>query len=86
MKRLKLITLIILTVGCFTSCDFLNVEEEFNDTLPYDSVFSNKRNIERYMWATADAFGDEGALFSYPDVPGPVASDECFVTFGSGQF
>ena len=45
---------------CMSSCNFLNVEDEFNDMFSYDSVFANKRNVERYLWATAANFPDEG--------------------------
>ena len=71
---------------CMSSCNFLNVEDEFNDMFSYDSVFANKRNVERYLWATAANFPDEGKLFQYPYTPGPLACDEAFTTFGSDQF
>ena len=28
---------------CMSSCNFLNVEDEFNDMFSYDSVFANKQ-------------------------------------------
>ena len=35
---------VFLTVmGMTFSCDYLDVDEYFDDTLKYDSVFSNKR-------------------------------------------
>ena len=86
MKNIKLIAILLLSIGMFSSCNFLNVEDYFEDTMPYDSVFANKQNIERYMWATAAMFPDEGSIFSGPYTPGPVASDEAFVAFNSDQF
>ena len=40
---------VFLTVmGMTFSCDYLDVDEYFDDTLKYDSVFSNKRYFEAY--------------------------------------
>lgn len=86
MRKLKLITTIILATFCISSCNYLDVEEYFKDTLPYDSVFANKRNIERYMWATAAMLPDEGAILSDPYTPGPLATDEAFAAFNTSQF
>lgn len=85
MKRLKLIAIIILAMSGITSCNYLDVEEYFKDTLPYDSVFANKKNVERYMWATAAMFPDEGSLLDHPYTPGPLATDEAFATFNTGS-
>jgi len=57
------------------SCDFLNVDDFFNETLRYDSIFSNKRNMERYMWASAALFPDEG---NFSNRLGSFACDEGF--------
>jgi len=59
----------------FHSCDYLNVNDYFNESLKYDSIFSNKRNVERYLWATAAVFPDEGNYFSGLN---SFASDEVF--------
>jgi hypothetical protein len=48
----------------FHSCDFLNVSDYFEETIKYDSIFHNQRNIERYLWTTAAEFPDEGYIFS----------------------
>ncbi|MDR1518049.1 MAG: RagB/SusD family nutrient uptake outer membrane protein [Dysgonamonadaceae bacterium] len=42
------------------SCNFLDVNDYFQETLKYDSIFSSQRNIERYLWTTANQFWDEG--------------------------
>ncbi|MDR2472831.1 MAG: RagB/SusD family nutrient uptake outer membrane protein [Tannerella sp.] len=59
MKTVKYITVAIITLTLY-SCDFLNVNDYFEETIKYDSIFSNKRNVERYLWTTAAQFPDEG--------------------------
>jgi hypothetical protein len=51
------------------------VNDYFNDTLKYDSIFHNKRNLERYLWFVATWFSDEGNLKTEP---GAFACDEGF--------
>jgi hypothetical protein len=59
--------LVIMAVACsLHSCDFLNVNDYFDETLKYDSIFSSKRNLERYLWATVANFPDEGDMQSHP--------------------
>ena len=70
------VTGIILT---FNSCDFLNVDDYFEETLKYDSIFQSKRNVERYLWATAALFSDEGDMFYSL---GSFACDEGFSLTG----
>jgi hypothetical protein len=70
----------------FNSCDFLGVDDYFNETLKYDSVFANKYNIERYVWATAATFPNEAAIWGNNYTPGPFATDEGFTLFGQSEF
>jgi hypothetical protein len=53
-----------------------------------DSIFASKRYIEAYMWDAASRFPDEGAIFGGGDMytPGPMATDEAFCLFGTGEF
>jgi hypothetical protein len=78
--------LLPLLATVFTSCNFLNVDDYFNETIRYDSVFSNKYNLERYLWATAASFPDEGSIFGSNYTPGPTAADEGFALFNEGEF
>jgi len=79
MKNLFIyIAVLICIVPQFYSCNFLDVDDYFNETLKLDSVFSNQRNFERYLWGTAAYFSDEGAIFGFTSVPGIMASDEAF--------
>ena len=57
------------------SCDYLNVNDYFNETLKYDSIFTGKDNFERYLWATANQFPDEG---NFLNTLGTFACDEAF--------
>jgi hypothetical protein len=59
----------------FHSCNFLTVDDYFNETLKYDSIFTTTRNTERYLWATAGMLPEEGNFFSGF---GSFASDEGF--------
>ena len=63
----------------FNSCKFLDVDDFFNESLRYDSIFISKRNTERYLWAIAANLPDEGNIF-YGGVytPGVTATDEAF--------
>ncbi|HBX46979.1 RagB/SusD family nutrient uptake outer membrane protein [Limibacterium fermenti] len=71
----------------FQSCDFLDTDDYFfNETLQQDSIFSNKRNLEKYVWGTAAYFPDEGRIFGNNYTPGPFATDEGFTLFGTGEF
>jgi hypothetical protein len=70
----------------FGSCNFLSVDDYFNETMRYDSVFGNKYNLERYLWATAASFPEEGAIFGTNYTPGPTATDEGFTLFGESEF
>ncbi|MDR1221854.1 MAG: RagB/SusD family nutrient uptake outer membrane protein, partial [Tannerella sp.] len=78
--------LLSVTAIQFNSCDFLSVDDYFNETLKYDSVFANKYNIERYIWATAATFPDEATIWGNNYTPGPFATDEGFTLFGQGEF
>jgi hypothetical protein len=65
----------VIVILSLHSCDFLNVNDYFNDTLKYDSIFHNKRNVKRYLWNVASRFPDEGNLETEP---GAFACDEGF--------
>ena len=73
-----------LVIPLFNACNFLDVDDYFNETLKYDSIFSNKRNLEKYLWAAAASFDDEGQIFgSTVYTPGIMATDEAFSLGGA---
>ena len=62
----------------FVSCNYLDIDKYFSDEIKIDSVFSNKRNLEAYIWGIANEFNDEGSYMQNADTPGTYATDECF--------
>jgi hypothetical protein len=77
---------LLLTVASFSSCNFLSVDDYFEETMKYDTVFHNKYNLDRYVWATAASFPEEGNIFGNSYTPGPMATDEGFTLFGESEF
>lgn len=83
MKNIKYIITVVVAAfvitPMFNSCDFLDVSDDFNELLQYDSIFHNKANLERYLFATADMFKEEGGIFGNTVyTPGIMATDEAF--------
>jgi hypothetical protein len=78
----------LLTAILFFSCDYLNIDSYIDEEMKLDSIFTNKRYIEAYMWDAASHFPDEGAIFGGGNMytPGPMATDEAFCLFNSGEF
>lgn len=85
MKKLRLIIIsILISITSFNvSCDFLDVQDYYDEIMPYDSVFHNTRNLQKYLWSIPTAFGDEGAFLAYPWTPGPLATDEGIAAFSA---
>ncbi|WP_029905307.1 RagB/SusD family nutrient uptake outer membrane protein [Prevotella sp. 10(H)] len=86
MKYLKLIIISLFAGLCMNSCDFLDVQDYYEDTLSYDSVFHSTRNVTKYLWSIPADFPDEGAILSDGYTPGPLATDEGIVSFTSEEF
>lgn len=76
MKKYFILPVILLVSGFFGSCDYLNVDDYFEDTFKEDSVFSNKYNIERYFNGAAALLPREGRMWSAGNTPGVTGSDE----------
>ena len=64
-----------VVVMAMSSCSYLDVAENFEESFKYDSIFVNKTNLERYVWNIASMFPDEGYKF---DKLGSFATDEAF--------
>jgi hypothetical protein len=58
-----------------SSCNYLDIADNFEEAFKYDSIFVNKTNLERYVWNIASMFPDEGYKF---DKLGSFACDEAF--------
>lgn len=80
------IALCLAIYCCLTSCNYLNVDDYFTDTLGYDSIFQNKRYLQKYLWGTANFFPDEGAIWGGASTPGVIGSDETFVQWTESEF
>jgi SusD family. len=81
MKKIKIQILgVLLTIisPFFYSCNYLDVDNYFSETLNYDSIFANKINLEKYLWGTAAYFPEDGNIFGDNYTPGPMATDEGF--------
>jgi len=78
--------LFLLFVGLSSCKDYLNIDKYFSNELKIDSIFTQKRWVEAYIWGAATMFPDEGELFSSPYTPGPLATDEAFSLFSAGTF
>ncbi|MDR1666995.1 MAG: RagB/SusD family nutrient uptake outer membrane protein [Bacteroidales bacterium] len=77
-------TVALLLFLAFHSCNFLDVDDYFNETLQYDSIFHNKLNLQKYLFGAADAFDDEGQIFGNTVyTPGIMATDEAFSLGGA---
>lgn len=79
---------VFLTVmGMTFSCDYLDVDEYFDDTLKYDSVFSNKRYFEAYfMGARPPSCLTESKIFGHEYAPGITAGDDIFTVMSTDIF
>lgn len=88
MKYIKEAALAVTlsAMSFFSSCDFLNVDDYFVDTFSYDSTFTTKLNVERYLWNIPTAFPDEGAIFGSNPTPGVLATDEAFCQWKQWEF
>ena len=48
LKHLIIVAFIALYCS-MSSCNYLNVDDYFMDTLGYDSIFQNKLNLQQYF-------------------------------------
>lgn len=79
IKRIARVVILVQTAVMVTSCgDFLNIDNYFDDEFNIDSVFTNARYMEAYMWGAAAMFPDEAQTIRYGYTPGPMATDEAF--------
>ncbi|MDR2039593.1 MAG: hypothetical protein LBQ60_16865, partial [Bacteroidales bacterium] len=78
--------ILLAVAGSLSSCDYLSIDDYVDNDLAIDTIFTQKRYIEAYMWGAATYLPDDGALFGNPYTPGPMATDEAFCEFGTGEF
>lgn len=73
-----LIGSILLSLTGLFSCNYLNVDYYFEDTLNLDSVFQSKVNVEKFLWGAAALLPDESSVYTYSHYPAILGSDEGF--------
>lgn len=76
MKKYNIILALLLLSVFFGSCNYLNVDDYFEDTFQEDSIYANKRNIERYFNGAAALLPEVDKLCEYGNTPGVTGSDE----------
>ena len=76
MKRYFILPALLVITGFFASCNYLNVDDYFEDTFMEDSVFSNQYNITRYFNGAVALLPTEGRLWHWGSTPGITGSDE----------
>lgn len=77
-EAIKVVLIIQLMLSASSCRNFLNIDDYFDDEFNIDSVFSNARYMEAYMWGAAAMFIDESQTIRYAYTPGPMACDEAF--------
>jgi hypothetical protein len=81
--------IVVTAFAALSACaDFLRIDSYIDEEMKLDSIFTNKRYIEAYMWNATTYFPDEGAIFGGAAMytPGPMATDEAFCLFSSAEF
>lgn len=73
---------ILSSVMIFTSCDYLDVSDYFEDQINIDSVFQSKDYVERFLWGAAALLPDEANIFEESYYPAILGSDEGFTMWG----
>ena len=79
MKKIRIsIFAILSSVMIFTSCNYLDVGDYFEDQINIDSVFQSKDYVERFLWGAAALLPNEANIFEYSYYPAILGSDEGF--------
>lgn len=68
MKRIKELLVLGIISFLFTlgSCNFLNIDEYFNDMISLDTVFARQELLEEYLWGAAALLPQEGNVYKIP--------------------
>ena len=92
MKKIlkKSLHILCTTLGIIpfmlTSCNYLAVDEYFNDLTPLDSIFARQDYLERYVWGTAALMPAQGNLFSGSYGPYETAVDEVLLSWQKAEY
>ena len=84
MKKIRIsIFAVISSLMMFTSCNYLDVSDYFEDMVNLDSVFQSKDYVEKYLWGAAALLPDESNIFENSYYPAILGSDEGFTMWES---
>lgn len=83
MKKYIIISFVCCFVGLFSSCNYLNVDDYFEDTPQVDSIFADKKSLEYYYNGAVALLPKEARLWHWGSTPGVTGSDEAV---SSGTF
>src|SRR5690625_243426 len=86
MRALKYILIVNVFVVAWSSCNFLDVDYYFEDTVSLDSVFQKKEYLENYLWGAAALLPDESNIFDHSYYPAILGSDEGFTMWESSYW
>ena len=79
-KNIKYLLLLLVSPLAFTACDYLNVDEYFEDTFKEDSIFSSETHVKQYYNGAVNMLPNEAEIYehNYADcaLPGITGSDE----------
>lgn len=91
MKKIlkKSLHILCTTLGIIpfmlTSCNYLAVDEYFNDLTPLDSIFARQDDLS-VMWGTAALMPAQGNLFSGSYGPYETAVDEVLLSWQKAEY
>lgn len=78
LNKIVLKGLLAASAFLLGSCNYLDVDKYFDDTLKFDSVFTQKRYFESYLWGAAAQLPDESRIFGDEYAPGITAGDDIY--------
>lgn len=87
-KLLKTIQYLCIAICAivYNSCNYLEVDEYFNDMIPLDSIFARQELLERYLWGASALLPNEGNLYANSFGPYMTATDECLMSWKSTEY
>jgi hypothetical protein len=84
MKKIRIsIFAIISSAMMFTSCNYLDVSNYFEDQINLDSVFQSKVYLEKFLWGAVSLLPNESNIFEHSYYPAILGSDEGFTMWES---
>lgn len=87
-KFRKLFVAGMIAIGFTTvqSCNYLDMDEYFNDFMPLDSVFARQEFVERYLYGAAALLPGEGNLYGSSFGPFMTATDETLLSWKKDEY